>query len=161
MTTGSKTSILSRVYSHHFIKFGIVGAIGIVVNEGLLIALQSRGVYLLWASTSAIEISIISNFILNDLWTFRNRRSGHWAVRWAKFNALMLAGLVINAAIVDVGVESFGMAAAIANLIGIAAAFVLRYFLSVKYAWMRIENIEEGNAAPITGPLVGLQSARG
>ena len=80
--------------SGHFIKFGIVGAIGIVVNEGLLILFQSMGVYLLYAGAVAIEISILSNFILNDLWTFRDRRSGSAAVRLVKFNVLMLAGLV-------------------------------------------------------------------
>jgi dolichol-phosphate mannosyltransferase len=152
-------SRFSLAYFRSFIKFSVVGATGVVVNEGLLIALQSRGVYLLYASTLAIEVSILSNFFLNDLWTFRDRRSGHMLVRLVKFNFLMLAGLVVNAAIVDVGVDYFSMAAAIANLIGIAAAFVLRYVLSVRYAWMRIESIEAGNPAPMTGPLAGPQSA--
>jgi dolichol-phosphate mannosyltransferase len=155
MTTGSKTSIFSRVYSHNFVRFGIVGAIGIVVNEGLLILIQSRGVYFLYAGAIAIEVSILSNFILNDLWTFRDRRSGHAAVRLAKFNALMLAGLVVNLAVLDVGTVYFGIAYTIANLIGIAAAFFLRYALSVKYAWMRVESIEEGQAAQVGKTLAG------
>lgn len=156
MTSANGPSVFSQAYHHHFTRFAIVGAIGVAVNEGLLILLyQSMGVYLLTASALAIEISILSNFVLNDLWTFRDRRSGHAAVRLAKFNALMLAGLAVNLAVLDVGTGFFGIAADIANLAGIALAFVLRYALSVRYAWMRLESIEEGQAAPMPEPLAG------
>lgn len=148
MTASSSPPFFSLAYFQHFIKFGVVGAIGIVVNEGLLILIKSRGVYFLTAGAVAIEISILSNFVLNDLWTFRDRRSGKAAVRLAKFNALMLAGLAVNLAVLYEGVD-FGMTPEIANLVGIAAAFCLRYVLSVKYAWMRIESIEEGQEARI------------
>ncbi len=76
MASGSNPSIFSLAYHHHFVKFAIVGAIGIVVNEGLLILIRSMGVYYLTAGAVAIEISILSNFVLNDLWTFRDRRTG-------------------------------------------------------------------------------------
>jgi dolichol-phosphate mannosyltransferase len=148
MTSG----LISRAYSHSFTKFVIVGAVGVAVNEGLLLALQAAGVYLLYASALAIELSILSNFFLNDLWTFKDRRSGSMVVRLAKFNGLMLLGLVVNAAVLDIGVEYFGMTAAIANLIGIGAAFALRYALSVRYAWMRLERIEEDERAGSNAP---------
>jgi len=152
MTSGSKASFFSLAHVRNFIKFGIVGAIGIVVNEGLLLLFLSMSVQLLYASTAAIEISILSNFFMNDLWTFRDRRSGRFSVRLVKFNILMLAGLVVNAAVLDIGTDYFGIAAAISNLAGIGVAFFLRYALSVKYAWMRTDNIE-GGAAPVSTPL--------
>lgn len=159
MTSSSKPSIFSLAYFHHFIKFGIVGAIGVVVNEGLLILLyQAMGFYLLAASATAIEISILSNFVLNDLWTFRDRRSGNAGVRLVKFNGLMLAGLVLNLAVLYAGTVYFGIAAAVANLVGIAAAFFLRYALSVRYAWMRIESVEEGRAAQMPEPMTSPQA---
>ena len=161
MTSRSKPSIFSRAYFRHFIKFGVVGAIGVVVNEGLLFLFQSVGVYFLIAGAVAIEISILSNFVLNDLWTFRDRRSGNAASRLVKFNLLMLAGLVLNLAVLYAGVDYLGMTAEVANLVGIAAAFFLRYALSVKYAWMRVESAEEGQAAPVPETLTGPQTIRG
>src|SRR6267143_5243224 len=80
MTSTGKRSIFTLDYFRSFIKFNIVGLTGVFVNEGLLIALQSVGVYVLTASAVAIEVSILSNFILNDFWTFRDRRSGHLVV---------------------------------------------------------------------------------
>jgi dolichol-phosphate mannosyltransferase len=155
LQSDSNPSLFSRAYRHHFTKFAIVGAIGVVVNEGLLILIKSTGVYFLTAGAVAIEVSILSNFVLNDLWTFKDRRTGSAAVRLVKFNALMIAGLVLNLAVLYAGVDYFGMAPEVANLVGIGAAFFLRYALSVKYAWMRLERIEEGQAAvpqPTTGP---------
>jgi dolichol-phosphate mannosyltransferase len=153
VTSGSKRRFLTLAYFKSFIKFNIVGLTGVGVNEGLLIVLSSLGVYVLTASAIAIEASILSNFVLNDFWTFRDRRSGHIAVRLVKFNLLMLAGLIVNLAIIYVGTTYFGIHPALANLGGIAAAFLLRYELSVKYAWMREENIEGAQPTPM--PMVG------
>jgi dolichol-phosphate mannosyltransferase len=149
----SRNKLFTLEYYRHFVKFGIVGAIGVVVNEGLLIVVQGAGVYFLTADAIAIEVSILSNFVLNDLWTFRDRRSGKAEVRLVKFNALMLAGLALNLAVVDAGTGYLGVSDLLTNLVGIAAAFLLRYALSVRYAWMRTENIESGEATPVSGPL--------
>ena len=146
-TTREGASVLDIGRYKSLVKFGIVGGVGVVVNEGLLILLQRAGLYYLLAGAIAIEISILSNFALNDSWTFRDRRSGKMTTRLARFNVLMLAGLVVNLAVLDVGTSYLGLAAAISNLVGIGAAFILRYALSVKYAWMRTEEIETGGAA--------------
>jgi dolichol-phosphate mannosyltransferase len=144
----NKKGKFSLAYYRSFIEFSIVGLIGVGVNEGLLSLLtRIMGVYLLAAGAIAIEISILSNFVLNDLWTFRDRRSGNAASRLVKFNILMLAGLVVNLAVLYAG-TAYGLVPEVANLIGIAAAFFLRYALSVKYAWMRVEAIEEGQKVP-------------
>jgi dolichol-phosphate mannosyltransferase len=155
MTDRGKDKLFSPEHLGSFIKFSIVGASGVVVNEGLLIAFTYWGVYLLTASAAAIEISIVTNFAMNDLWTFRDRRSGRLAVRLVKFNALMLVGLVVNLAVVDVGTLYFGVTAAVTNLVGIGAAFLLRYALSVRYAWMRTAVIEGAvsEQSPLAIPL--------
>src|SRR5271170_4554646 len=120
----SKQSKFSLAYFRSFIKFSIVGLVGVGVNEGLLSLLtRIMGVYLLAAGAIAIEISILSNFVLNDLWTFRDRRSGNAGSRLVKFNLLMLAGLVVNLAVLYAGTAYFGIVPEVANLIGIGAAF--------------------------------------
>jgi putative flippase GtrA len=124
-----------------FIKFNLVGLSGVLVNEGVLLLLALDGVYYVYASALAIEVSIISNFILNDFWTFRDRRHGHIAGRLLKFNGLMIIGLVVNLAILYVGSTYFQIHYAISNLIGIGAAFLVRYELSVRYAWIRKEEV--------------------
>ncbi len=131
--------VRSLDYWLSFIKFDLVGLSGIVVNEGVLVLLVNGGMYLLYASAIAIEVSIISNFVLNDFWTFRDRRHGHIAVRMLKFNGLMLIGLVVNLGILFVGTAYLDLPYTIANLVGIGAAFLLRYWLSIRLTWIKKE----------------------
>ena len=60
--------------SRRFAKFGAVGASGVVVNLGTLALLRRAGVHTNLASAIAIELSILSNFLINHLWTFGDRR---------------------------------------------------------------------------------------
>ena len=139
MEPSTRMSKFSLGYWRRFIKFNLVGLTGVLVNEGLLVLLVSGGVYYIYASAVAIEVSIISNFFLNDLWTFRDRRHGHAAMRMLKFNGLMLVGLAVNLAILYLGTDFMSINYAVSNLVGIAVAFLVRYWLSVKYAWMKKE----------------------
>jgi len=141
----TKGGAFTFAYWRRFIKFNIVGLSGVVVNEGLLVLLASSGVYYLYASAVAIEVSIITNFIFNDFWTFRDRRHGHAAARFLKFNALMLVGLVVNLVILYLGTDFVHVNYALSNLAGIAVAFLVRYWLSVRYAWIKKE---EASVAP-------------
>jgi len=126
-------------YWLRFIKFNLVGLSGVVVNEGLLVLLESEGFNLIYSSIVAIEVSIVTNFFLNDFWTFRDRRHGHIATRFGKFNGLMIIGLVVNLVILYAGTDLFGVNYALSNLAGIAAAFLVRYWLSLKYTWIKKE----------------------
>jgi dolichol-phosphate mannosyltransferase len=135
----SKTlqKILTLRYWIRFIKFNIVGLTGVFVNEGILMLLTNLGLYYIYSSIVAIEISIISNFMLNDIWTFKDRRSGHILKRLVKFNILMLVGLVINLLILYVLTDLASLHYTISNLFGIAIASIARYLMSIKWAWLQ------------------------
>ncbi len=86
-----------------FLKFAVVGSSGVLVNLGIY-WLMSRGLDLrhnLWAENAAyafsVEISIITNFLLNDLWTFRDRRSASpFTIRFYRFHMVSFVGFGIN-----------------------------------------------------------------
>jgi len=57
------------------VKFALVGLSGVGVNIGILYWLtESAGLFYLASATIAIEVSIISNFSLNNYFTFADRR---------------------------------------------------------------------------------------
>lgn len=78
-----------------FLKFCVVGASGFGVNMGgYWLLTRGAGLFDLAAIPLALEVSILSNFALNDLWTFRDKRTGGrraLVVRALKFN-LVSAG---------------------------------------------------------------------
>ncbi|HEY0714933.1 MAG TPA: GtrA family protein [Polyangia bacterium] len=70
------TRFIKPFFTRRFIKFGAVGATGVVVNLAALWVLRRLDVHTNVASAIAIELSILSNFVINHVWTFRDR-TGH------------------------------------------------------------------------------------
>lgn len=68
--------LVKPFFTQRFLKFATVGASGVVVNLAFLAVFKSLGVHINLASALAIEISLLSNFVINYAWTFRDRR-GH------------------------------------------------------------------------------------
>ena len=69
----SITKITYR-YSEDFIRYCLVGLVGMLVNIGAYLLLNRYfQIPLQAASLIAIEISIVSNFLLNNYWTFKTR----------------------------------------------------------------------------------------
>ena len=133
-----------------FLKFGLVGLSGVLVNEGLLWLLtENLGLYYLLSAAIAVETAIITNFILNDIWTFRDRRTpGNRSLlgRGLKFNLVSLGGLGINIAILWTVTEVVGISYLISNLIGIAGATLWNFTINTLWTW-RVKP----NSEPISG----------
>jgi putative flippase GtrA len=81
------------------VKFCIVGFSGLLVNVAVLFALADvLQVHTNVSAAIAIEISICTNFLLNDRWTFADKvgRAGAWWVRVARFHAVSAVGAVLQ-----------------------------------------------------------------
>ena len=123
-------------------KFGMVGLSGIVVNEGLLIYLKEYvQLALPVASIIAIELSIMSNFILNDLWTFGADQGEHalgsgWQ-RFASFQFVSVGGAAINFVILNVLAAWVGIDYRIANVLGILVAFLWNFVVNRRVTWKK------------------------
>ncbi|MFA4860795.1 glycosyltransferase [Methanoregula sp.] len=123
------------------IKFGLVGLTGIVVNMGLLYYLKEYvGLYYLVASFIAIEISILNNFLWNDLWTFRTQEKQKLSSRWHRllaFNLVSAGGVVINLGLLYLFTSVFGVYYLISNLIGILVAFLWNFIINRNITWIK------------------------
>ena len=83
--------------SHTFFKFAIVGLSGVFVNLGAFLFLTNFGMNKFIASPIAIELSILSNFFLNNYWTFRERNPiDRVAIRGLKFKGVSLLSLGLS-----------------------------------------------------------------
>ena len=91
--------LLKLLFSWRFFKFCIVGASGVFVNMIVLALLADvLGVQTNLAAAIAIEISINTNFLINEYWTFHDRRTGNGAIgnRWLQFHLVSFGGAVIQ-----------------------------------------------------------------
>ena len=116
-------------------KFGVVGFVGILINTGVLYLLSRRlGLPLVLSAGVAVELAVISNFVLNSSWTFACQPS---LPRFARFNVASLAGLGVNVTGVWL-LTRLGVYLLAADLIGVAVAFVVNYLFSVHWVWGRV-----------------------
>jgi putative flippase GtrA len=115
------------------LKFAIVGGVGVAINLAALYVLSRwAGLPLVAASALAVELAAISNYLLNDTWTFGTRSPS--LSRFAKFNVASLVGMVLNVLCVWL-LTRLGLYFLVANLIGITAGFATNYTFSVSWVW--------------------------
>lgn len=121
-------------------KFMIVGLSGMLVNLGLLFYLtEFWGIYFLFSGMIAIECSIITNFILNDVWTFGDcKENKHgWGMRLILFQAVSLAGVIINLSLLYILTTGFGIYYLVSSLIGIFCAFSWNFLANRRFTWKK------------------------
>ncbi len=120
------------------IKFALVGFSGIIMNTGLLFLFTEYAhIYYIISSAFAIETSILTNFILNERWTFVNRECSiqSWWQRLFSYNLLAIGGMVVNMGILFLLTEYVGMYYLLANIIGIITAFTWNYVSNRNITW--------------------------
>ena len=128
-----------------FLRFAVVGLSGVLVDMSLLYLLSdpaSLGWGLTRSKLIAAEVAIINNFIWNDAWTFRDRarKAAGWAARlrrFAKFQAVCLAGLALNTVLLNLQFNLLGINRYVANAIAIAAVTGWNFWVNLKVSWRR------------------------
>jgi len=124
-------------FTQKFLKFGTVGFIGYLFNAfGLIIFARLTSVeWLIWFL--ATEIAIISNFTLNNLWTFKSQQiSGPAALvyKFFQFNLSSAGALLIQSVAGSLGVTIFGLSRQLLLPIIIV-------FLVLPYNWLMYNTV--------------------
>jgi dolichol-phosphate mannosyltransferase len=134
---------ISTLPISRFVRFGVVGLSGVVVDMGLLFLLSDPST-LGWGLTRskliAAEMAIINNFLWNDAWTFQDissRQKGlrHRLRRFGKFQLICLGGLVLNTVLLNLQFNLLGMNRYLANFIAIALVTGWNFWLNFKLSW--------------------------
>ena len=124
-----------------FIKFGVVGATGVIVNLGFFTLLLGMGLNKFLASPIAIEVSIVTNFLLNNFWTFRERETRDRVhIKGLKFNAVSLLSLGVSYATFVAFSSAFpAMPPQVPQFVGILPATLVNYFLNSYWTFRETE----------------------
>ena len=120
-----------------FIKYSLVGMSGVFVNLGLYTLLtRYYEVSELLAPLISIESALISNFILNNFWTFGKRTTqSRIRVRFLKFHLASGVSALINYSVFLTLFLVFQLYDILANLIGIALAAIVNYLINSNWTW--------------------------
>jgi len=132
--------LIGQVLPVRFVLFAGVGAVGIAAHLLVLrLCLATLELEFSVAQTVATAVAILGNFLLNNIFTFRDRRLKGWRfyAGLATFAAISAVGAVAN---VNVSSLLFGPAHStwyMAGFLGAAMSLVWNYAVSSAVTWRR------------------------
>jgi dolichol-phosphate mannosyltransferase len=124
-----------------FLRFCAVGFTGVFVDMAVFYVLRvNLGLGIARSTILSAETAVISNFLWNDLWTFRDiskRQPGnrYRLKRFLKFNLVCLAGIILQALTVSLMHDFFGVNEFIAKLLAIAVVTMWNFWINLKLNW--------------------------
>ncbi len=83
--------------AQEFLRFGVVGTVGFMVDTGVLYGALALGAGLYGGRAASYVTAATVTWLLNRIWTFRHRSGGQPVHRqWALFLVVNLGGFVLN-----------------------------------------------------------------
>lgn len=140
--TQSTGSTFSKTFKR-YLRFGIVGVSGLVVDMTVLFLLadpKMLGLNLSLSKTLAAEVAMVNNFIWNEGWTFGDLSAAqsHWRARLArfgKFNLICLVGIGLSVWLLNLQVRWLALNVYLANLVAIVIVSFWNFGMNLKFGW--------------------------
>ena len=127
---------------HRFIKFAIVGGIGVPINLGILYGLTESGLYYVASAISAIVIALTVNYLLNHYWTFKKEGNKSLIRGWCKYAIVSSIGDGIYLGLMVLFVEIAGVYYILSALMAMGMVMLARYAVVSRLVW-RKQNINK------------------
>lgn len=129
---------IASITGGHFGKFLVVGSIGFIINTVLLELFVRFGIPPWAASAAGAECAIVSNFILNNSWTFKSRMiEGSRAIgKFLQFNGTSIGAVIIQSGTVWIGTHLYGVERyRLFYILGVAIGLIWNYFMYSRVIW--------------------------
>jgi dolichol-phosphate mannosyltransferase len=119
-----------------------VGLSGVAVNTVVLFALtEFAGVFYLVSSAIATETAIVSNYLLNNAWSFSEVEPQSRGL--LRFNAVSLCGLALTVTTLAVVTELGSVHYLVANVFAVGSGATWNYLASSRWVWARPVEVVE------------------
>ena len=153
----SIASLLRRIWAWRFLKFGIVGASGTVINLGLLYysreylfaTMQPPELRLNLSLALAIFFATLNNFFWNRKWTWADRKQHYSrpiAVQFGQYTLSCWLSIALQAVFTNLLALHFYYL--VANLIAIAMTSVLNFVLNDLWTFGRLKLLRAQPSRP-------------
>ncbi len=126
---------LLELNNYRFLKMAFVGSLGILVLYLVNLLLMGLGVPRLASYAAAIEASILHNFALNNLWTFRERGEDPLTLKLIKYHYSVALGALTNYSLYQLLTNIIGLADEPSIIVGVAAGYLTNYLLAEHHVW--------------------------
>jgi len=123
-----------------FGKFCVVGTVGFIINTVVLEWMVREGFHPTIGSIVGAELAIVSNFTLNNIWTFRDRLIVGMRLleKFIQFNMTSVGAIVIQAGTIAIGTFLFGIPTyRFFYIAGVGFGLIWNYFMYSRVIWKK------------------------
>lgn len=134
MTISSSFTRFTKPGIISFVKYGIVGILGLVVDLGIFYLLNKvLGVNYVVSNFISSTLAVIHNFILNSYFTFKV--TNHKRKRFLYFYVVALVGMAISTGLLALMIDVLKLDSMIAKMIAIFIVAILQFFINKKFTF--------------------------
>ena len=130
---------LDRLAVGRLWRFFVVGVLAAGLQSALLWTFVEVGdLYYVLAAVVAIEITILSQYVLNNAWTFEDRSNDGTRAFFGgllRTNVVRGTAIPIQTGLLFVFVDALGLMYLVANVVAIFLSGFYRYFLDARWTW--------------------------
>jgi dolichol-phosphate mannosyltransferase len=131
--------MVGHIVPVRFVLFALIGGVGLLVHLAVLgYCFKVAGMSFDLSQTVAVIVAMTSNFFLNNLFTYRDRRLSGWRLVRGLFS---FYGICAVGAVANVGIASYFFSADqkwwLAGIIGVVVGAVWNYAVSSVFTWKR------------------------
>ena len=156
-------SLIKQLLNIRIVRYGMVGGVGIFINDGALFCFEkllglglsaNSPFFFPIASACAFEVSNIVNFILNQFFTYSEQVKGirgwEWVRRAAKGQLTSLSAMLLSFLVAWALQGFFHVNDFLANPAGIVVAFVYNFFISNKLVFRATKSPSPADSADLS-----------
>ena len=120
-----------------FVRFNIVGVLGLAVQLAVLAALDRAGWPLVPATLAAVEIAVLHNFFWHERWTWADCRRGRQVDRLVRFHASNGVMSLAGNTVLTWCFAALGLHITLANLAAVASCAVVNFAAGDRLVYRR------------------------
>jgi putative flippase GtrA len=118
-----------RPMTPQLLRYGLAGAVGTALHYAILVSLvQFAHAPAVAASTAGAVAGALVNYVLNHRFTFASSRTHDHAL--PRFAAVALAGIAINAIVMNAMLSLLGVHYLAAQIVATGVVFVASFFIN-------------------------------
>jgi len=111
-----------------FFRFALVGILGTLINLSILyIFTEFIGIYYLVSAIIAFFVAVTHNFILNKIWTFKEKINHLFTKKYIQFFIVSIFSLVINLIFLYIFTEFLSIYYMISQALAIGISFIANF----------------------------------
>jgi putative flippase GtrA len=124
-------SLFVRLLSSSFIKYALVGVVGLVVDMGLFYMFHEvLNINYILSNIMSSSLAVVNNFILNSIFTFKVKDK--LLYRFISFFSIALAGMALSSGMLVVLIDGLHLNSMVSKAISVFVVALIQYYVNKK-----------------------------